>query len=314
MTRSLRNRLLVAVDGTEQALAMVRYVGRVFPPEGAEIVLFNVFNRIPDAFWDIEKDMKTSPAFRSAAAWESMQQNAMTGFMDQAKRALLNSGFPAEAVQVRVQPMDKGVARDIVAEAALGYDAVVLGRKGYSRLMDLIMGSVANKLVNKLKDVSVLMVGGEPANNRFLVAVDGSKGSERAVKAVTSVLHGKNVEVKLFHAVRTLDPSGRAGAARELREDKDSWLEDHLRSIRPMMEAHHDALVGHGLDPKSASIRLVTDAASRAGAIIEEARGAGFGTIVIGRRGFSEVQEHPMGRVTNKVLQLARDLAVWVVA
>ena len=314
MTRSLRNRLLVTVDGTEQALATVRYVARVFPPEGTEVVLFNVFNRIPDAFWDIERDLKDSPAFRSAAAWESMQQNAINGFMEQAKRALEHAGFPSGAVQKRVQPMEKGVARDIVAEAALGYDAVVLGRKGYSRIMDLIMGSVANKLVNKLTDVSVLMVGGEPVNRRFLAAVDGSKGADKAVDAITSVLPGPDVEVKLFHVVRNIQPSFGTGGGRELREDKQTWLDDHLRSVKAMMEDRHDLLIARGLDPKSVSIRIVTDAPSRAGAIIEEARGAGFGTIVLGRRGLTEVMEHPMGRVANKVLQLARDLAVWVVS
>jgi nucleotide-binding universal stress UspA family protein len=46
---------------------------------------------------------------------------------------------------------------------------------------------------------------------------------------------------------------------------------------------------------------------------VEEAQKNGFGTIVIGRRGLSKVRQFMMGRVSNKVLQLARDLAVWVV-
>jgi hypothetical protein len=39
----------------------------------------------------------------------------------------------------------------------------------------------------------------------------------------------------------------------------------------------------------------------------------GYGTIVMGRKGYSEVGEFELGRVTNKVIQLAGTMAVWVV-
>jgi hypothetical protein len=35
--------------------------------------------------------------------------------------------------------------------------------------------------------------------------------------------------------------------------------------------------------------------------------------IVVGRRGLSRVEEFFMGRVSDKVLQLAKEMAVWVV-
>ena len=39
----------------------------------------------------------------------------------------------------------------------------------------------------------------------------------------------------------------------------------------------------------------------------------GYGTIVVGRRGLSTVEEFDMGRVSNKLVQAAKDRAVWVV-
>jgi hypothetical protein len=46
---------------------------------------------------------------------------------------------------------------------------------------------------------------------------------------------------------------------------------------------------------------------------MEEATKGGYGTIVVGRRGVSKVYEFLMGRVSNKVIQMAKDQAVWVV-
>ena len=68
-----------------------------------------------------------------------------------------------------------------------------------------------------------------------------------------------------------------------------------------------------GFSESQVSVKIVQGAPSRAGAIMEEATHGRYGTIVLGRRGFTRVMEHSMGRVANKVVQLARDKAVWLI-
>jgi len=53
---------------------------------------------------------------------------------------------------------------------------------------------------------------------------------------------------------------------------------------------------------------------SRAAAIVQEAKQNGYGTIVVGRRGITEVAEFSMGRVTNKLTQLAKTQALCIIA
>ena len=60
-------------------------------------------------------------------------------------------------------------------------------------------------------------------------------------------------------------------------------------------------------------IKLRTGMGSRAGAIIEQAKLGGYGTIVLGRRGLSKIPEFFIGRVSNKVIQMAKERAVWIV-
>jgi nucleotide-binding universal stress UspA family protein len=69
-----------------------------------------------------------------------------------------------------------------------------------------------------------------------------------------------------------------------------------------------------GLSRGQITTRLAKGVRSRAGAIIEEALKGGYGTIVVGRRGISYVEEFSMGRVSNKIIHLAKELAVWVVS
>ena len=60
--------------------------------------------------------------------------------------------------------------------------------------------------------------------------------------------------------------------------------------------------------------KIITGAHSRAGAIVQEAKQGGYGTIVVGRTGLSKVRDFFMGRVSNKVVHLAKENAVWVVS
>jgi nucleotide-binding universal stress UspA family protein len=69
-----------------------------------------------------------------------------------------------------------------------------------------------------------------------------------------------------------------------------------------------------GMSRSQITIRLAKGVLSRAGAVIEEALEGGYGTIVVGRRGLSYVEEFSMGRVSNKIIHMVKEFAVWVVS
>ncbi|MBW2576267.1 MAG: universal stress protein, partial [Deltaproteobacteria bacterium] len=104
-------------------------------------------------------------------------------------------------------------------------------------------------------------------------------------------------EVTIFHAVRDLD-------------------REELNRAEKSMEYVFEKASGHlekaGFNSNQITTRMITGVPSRAGAIIVEALKDGYGTIVVGRRGLSHVEEFFMGRVSNKVIQMARKMAVWV--
>ena len=51
-----RTRILLAMDGSDQAFEAARYASQLFAPNRIDVVLFHVTTKIPESFWDIEED------------------------------------------------------------------------------------------------------------------------------------------------------------------------------------------------------------------------------------------------------------------
>lgn len=322
MADATHRKVLVAVDGSEQSLDAVRYVGNLLAPQQVEVVLFHVMTKVPESFWDIEKGPEFQYNIVNIQAWESQQQQMIDEFMTQATRVLSDAGVLHERILVRITERKAGIARDIMAEAQEGYDAVVAGRKGLSELKDLVIGSIATKLVEKLVNVPIWLIGGKQTGKKILVSMDSSEGAMLALRYVTDMLRGRSgVEVALFHAVRGFDIFHQVlGKSFVPIHDKD-WvdqarveLESAAKEMGPVFDEGHALLTAAGVVSHREAYRIVKGVSSRAGAIVEEARRGDYDTIVVGRRGLSKVQEFFMGRVSNKVIQLAKERTVWVVS
>lgn len=321
MVNAMKKKILLAVDGSEQALEAVRYVSRIMPPGQMEVVLLHVMTKIPESFWDLERE----PAFHykivNIRQWEQQQEELIEDFMTSAQRLLLDAGFSRDSFRIDIRERQEGIARDIFAESQKGYDAVVLGRTGLSELKDLILGSVANKLMERLTNVPMWIIGGSPQPGKILLSLDTSDWALRAADYVGSVVDGSAAEILLFHAVRGFDIFQKSQGQSFVPDHAKDWLEqaekelaEASRAMGPIFEEAGKRLRSAGVQADKIKRKTVTGVSSRAGAIVAEAQQAGYDTIVVGRRGLSKVQEFFMGRVSNKVIQMARKMAVWVVS
>jgi nucleotide-binding universal stress UspA family protein len=317
---SEKRRLLIALDGSEQSFEAVRYASQVLSPGKMKVVLFHVQSKIPESFWDIEKDPSFRHRLAPVAAWAVQQEKAMKDFMERSRQLLVDHGVPRKAVEVKIQDREVGIARDIAREAQGDYDAVVVGRWGMSRIKDLVWGSIANKLVGQLLQGPVWVVGGSPQPGKYLVAMDGSDEAMRAVDYVGTILAGSDCTVTLFHALRGFEflslafegafvPSPEVLGGDEIKAE----FQRAEEAIKTVCNQAQDRLEQAGLKREQIKTKIVAGGASRAKAIVEEAENEGYSTIVVGRRGLSRVEEFFMGRVSSKVLQLAKEMAVWVV-
>lgn len=304
-------RILVALDGSEHALNTVRYLGQVLPPHGTELVFFCVLGKEPDYFLD----SAVSPASRYgediAARWRVEQRNTIEKFMETARGIMVERGFPSDAVKVRIQEKEVGIARDIIREAQNGYDAVAAGRQGTNPITRLVVGSIASKLLQSLTFLPFWLVGGTEPSNKILVAVDASESSMRGVEHIGSMVGNANVEVTLFRVIRSLKQDEKFLESLGQDTSKAKAAEESI--TRGIFEKAFQILEQAGMKHDQITAKVVTGVATRSGSIIAQATSGKYGTIVVGRKGHSRVGDFYMGRVTNKVVQLAGKVALWVV-
>lgn len=300
MENEKSKKILLAVDASDNALEAIRYASKTNLFQEKEVVLFSVYSKTPEYYWDLEMNYPSDhQMMQEIKALEMQQEKTLQEFMQKARQILVDAEFPEKALTVNIHAREAGIARDIAKEAQRGYYAVVVGRKGMSELKDLVLGSISTKLLESLDFVPLLVVGENPQVGKVLVALDGSKGAMRAVDFVGDTLGGSDFEVLLVHVIRG--------------EEK-QYIAEAEKRIQNAFDAAHNRLVDSGFQPHLITKKAVTGALSRAGAILQEAKEGGYGTIVVGRRGLSRVQEFFMGRVSNKVIQLAKEHAVWVVS
>jgi len=303
-------KLLVPVDGSDRSFNTVRYISKIDPFRRMRVVLYNVFSKIPDGFWDLETDPRSTSTVREARAWEVQQKRNINQYMEIAHQFLLKTGFPSNSIEVKIQNRKKGFARDIIREAQKGYHAVVSRRRGMTGLRGIVLGSVSTKLVERISFIPLILAGRTPPGNKILLAFDGSEGSQRAVDFVGRTMGGFDFEVKLIHVIR-----GKENSHPEINRlySPAKYMESTRKEMAAELASAGKRLVDLGLKPHQISTEQVSGVASRAAAIIAEAKQQNYGTIVMGRRGQSRVRDFFIGRVTNKVIYLARDRTVWII-
>ena len=311
MTKS--RKVLVAVDGSSHSLNAVRYVAQNCAPAGLSVNLMYVVPTAPESFWDLEKDAFFMQKMKSRyAQWKREAKKVAQGFLDDAKNVLVKANFQEEQVGVILQEREVGIARDVAEEATRGYDAVVVGRRGFSKLEDLFLGSVSHKIVERIADTPVWVIGGDIRSNKMLLAVDGSENSRKAVDYVGTFASGTEVELTLYYVVRSFG-LGFLEDFSMREEDIEDFVEEAESNVQRMFRSYREGLEKAGVEPARISTKHTLQSYSRAGDIVRQAKEGGYGTIVLGRRGLSKVREFLMGRVTSKVLDRAEAFAVWIV-
>jgi len=305
-----QKKLLVLIDGSERSMKTVDYVSRVTPFLHYKVTLYHVFSGVPDGFYDLEKEPANAKAVTQLKDWETQKKKDITAFMSQAQEILIKAGFPAEAVEIKIHTRTKGIARDILTEAEQGYSAVVLRRRGVGALEGVTIGSVASKLIAKISFLPVIIAGQRLPGEQILIGVDGSEYSARAVDFVAKIFGGYGYRVELLHVIRGFDGMAPEGPDFMMHAD---YLHEVQSRMTQLFASLRQKLIQAGFETDKISEKIITGVFSRAGTIVKEAEAQGCGTIVVGRKGLSSVQEFFMGRVSNKVIHAGRKFTVWIV-
>ncbi|HIE02901.1 MAG TPA: universal stress protein [Thiotrichaceae bacterium] len=169
-------------------------------------------------------------------------------------------------------------------------DLIVMGRRGKSGLMRLMMGSSTAKVIG-LANCNILVTPREAEikGKNFLLAVDGSRYSEKAAATVVKLAQGFNAKVTVISVVYT------------------SHKEERRKEAEAVIERITAFLQEQGISVES---QIVTG--RYAETIVKTAEDIGCDLIVVGSHGRTGLEKLLVGSVSERVIGLA-ECAVLVV-
>jgi nucleotide-binding universal stress UspA family protein len=307
-------KILVALDGSPDSFDAVRYVSQACTAEALEVSLVHVMPTVPKTLRDLDKEAFFREQMKQKYdQWKIKREKAVEAILVDATDLLIRAKVDKDRIRVILREEKVSIARDIIAESERGYDAIVLGRSGFSKPQGFFLGSVSRKVVEGVEHIPLWVVGGGIKSSKILLAVDVSENSRRAVVYAGDFTAPTEAELTLYHVVRSFG-LGIVDENSILDEEmQERFVEEVQNDIPRMFGEYTESLKRSGVTRTCISSKHTFPSYSRAADILREAKEGGYGTIVLGRRGLSGTLEFLIGGVTNKILSRAKGFAIWVV-
>ncbi|MGB9498649.1 MAG: universal stress protein [Dissulfuribacterales bacterium] len=306
-------KVLIPVDGSEQAHHAVNYAARVFPSDRTKMVLFHVDVQNPDLGKSLSGNPMYNNQMKNIDKWMAANHNTMNRFMEKAVACLMDQAFPRSAIEVKIKNKNVRVTDEIINEARDEYAAVVVGKTGTSRLKDRFVGSLAMKLAGKLNYIPLIIVAGDPLPYKILLSVDRREEAFRSINCIAALLDIQKFNIAISHIARC--ELTQKGFHRKSTSDGEKYmcpLRD-VECICPSIDSMKKCLVEEGILSDHLTDMVVEDKNAVA-ATLALIRSKKFGSIVVGRRTIVPfVEELVSGRYSQKILKKMEDMALWVV-
>ncbi len=306
-------KILVPVDGSEQALNAALYAARMFPSDRTELVLFHVDTQNPDLGKSLSGNPLYGAQMKNINKWNAADHKTMNQFMDKAVAQILDLNFPESAVTVKIKKKEERVLDEIIREALEEYDAVVVGKTGTSRLKDKFIGSLSIKLAGKISRIPLIIVDGEPKTDKLLVSVDLREEAFKCIYSIGVLLDIEKFNIAICHVARCAAKKHDGGEHFDCKEGEHGCPLRDVECICPSIDNMKQCLVDGGILSDNIS-DLILEATKPVESALELSRKEQIGSIIVGRRAIVPfVEELISGRYSQKMLKKMENMALWVV-
>lgn len=284
-------RLLVATDGSPEALSACRFVQLLPLPPGSTIHVVSAVHVQP-------------PYPAHHASWRTME--VLFEYQRQgAQRAVRQAAemLSREGVTVTTSiPGGEPAPRILQTAEEMHADLVVVGSRGLTGLAGLLLGSVARSVAKGCR--RSVLVAREPRNQlqEVLVATDGSEHASRAVELAGTLPLSEGTRITLVHVARPYRPS--PGLLPREREAFQAAAEE----ARVRQEEHATELLNAAKERLAAAGRQAQTEArfgDPAAEILSVAEERQADLILCGPRGVSLIEGLLMGSVADRLVKHA---------
>jgi nucleotide-binding universal stress UspA family protein len=308
----MQKKILLAVDDTIHSKNAIHYAVKI--SNSIRKLSFTLFSVQPTVSQYLLDEAKKNVQ-AAAQLKKVIQKNteACQDILEKHRQLMIGLGVEEKRIVTSTQPKMMGLAKDIIefGEKQM-FDAILVGRRGLSKIQEAFMGSVTSNIIEHCRIVPVWLVDGQVSSERIMVAVDGSESALRAVDHLSFMIgNNRGIRIALFHVIPKAGDycvvdTGEKAALEAFIRKSDRECIDHFYSyaIKKFSEA--------GISEKQIEVKTVKRTTNVGKAILSEAKKGDFGTVVIGRRGVSRA--FFMGSVSRYVVDKMSDRAVWLVS
>lgn len=154
-------------------------------------------------------------------------------------------------------------------------------------------------------------------DKKVLIAVDGSQAAERAVDYV-GMMEGAMIRKLAVTLLFIMNPIPQF-LRKEARNDPEAYKRLKAMQSRNTKQADEvlgkakERLLRHGMAEEQIELKALPRTSDAARDVLFHAEQGLFDALVLGRRGLSKAQELFVGSVTNKIVQHAERVPVWII-
>lgn len=307
----MEKKILIAVDPSIYTVNALKYAAMIAKRIDATFSLIHIQPTISSFLQEeAKKDPESMKKLKSMN--EKYSEDAVTVFEYCIDR-FTRFGVKRDKIECFSPMKAHSVAKDIIAHANMKlYDAVLVGRRGLTKIQETLMGSLSKSLLENSQLIPLWVVDGDVNSERILLAVDGTTNSFRAVDHLC-FMHSGNTEARIT-LLHVMPAFGSFSGIKFDEKECDTCNIDLAADNKKLdnfyglaRKRFHDA----GLTEKQIDVKAIKCTANIGKAIICEAEKGHYGTIVIGRRKSgpaifsSSVSLNVVGSISN--------MAAWVV-
>jgi len=235
-------------------------------------------------------------------------------YLHKAKEKLLSAGIDEERIHTKVAISGYNIAAAIQQHVTKELpDALLLGRRGFTGITEMLMGSVSTELFRKCHSTPLWIIDGDVQQKDFFVPLDGSVNSLLAVDHLAHILNGrKDVRICLFHCAALFGKKVTCNPRLFDEHWDKGWCDKHLSGTDCLFQGPRQLLLEAGIPDTKIEILPETSDLEEAHGIISQARKQNCGTIVMGRRS-AGMAKGLLGGVSDRTIKHVENLALWVI-
>ncbi len=150
----------------------------------------------------------------------------------------------------------------------------------------------------------------QPKDKHFLIAVDESESSKRAVLYVADIVGGfPGFAVTLLFII-----PGPEEDFFDSEEEQVAWTKEKLEAANRLLNNYREIMIQSGFPPDKVRIRSCAgEEKSFAEAILDAQCDLSCCTVVVGRHHKSKTEEFLLGSTSTRLIREAKNCAVWVI-